>query len=186
MQDPFIGNIQYFAFDYAPKGWALCNGALLPVNQNQALFALIGTYYGGDGRTNFELPDLQGRSIIGQGSATANTSAYTMGAKSGVETATVTVAAMPMHTHTAAPRIAYSNATATSPDPTGAYPAPPFEGGTMYANVPVSNNYLGTPPSSGATITVQLAGAGAPFNLLSPYIALTCCIATTGYYPSRN
>src|SRR5580658_742842 len=99
MGTPYVGEIRMFGFGFAPQGWALCNGQLLPINQNQALFSLLGTTYGGDGRTTFALPDLQGRVPIHMGQG-AGLSPYVMGQVGGVENVTLTIAQIPAHTHT--------------------------------------------------------------------------------------
>ena len=98
MSEPFIGTIQGFGFNFAPRGWGNCNGALLPINQNTSLFSLLGTTYGGDGRTNFALPDLRGRSALnmGQGPGLQN---YRQGVRGGTEKTTMTTAQMPAHNH---------------------------------------------------------------------------------------
>ena len=185
MQDPFIGSIQYFAFDFAPRGYALCNGALLPVNQNQALFALLGTYYGGNGTTNFGIPDLQGRTMVGYfmgGSQPSNSNPYNIGAKAGAESVTLLPAALPVHTHTAAPTVGVNTGTGSAPAATGAYPAVPKGGNiNMYSTTASTTDKLGA-----ATVTVGTTGASTPVSVLSPYLALTCCIATVGLFPSRN
>ena len=183
MQEPFLGSIQYFAFNFAPRGYAVCNGATLQINQNQALFAVLGTQYGGNGTTTFMLPDLQGRTIVGQGHG-AGLAAYTVGEKAGVEAVSVPLSALPVHTHTVKLQIAVNNdATgATNGDPTGAYPAIPYpQVGNMYNNTADTNVYLGA-----GTVAMNPAGGSQPFSLLSPYLALTCAIATVGIFPSRN
>ncbi len=181
MQQPFLGSIQYFAFNFAPTGYALCNGAQLQIAQNQALFALLGNFYGGDLKTVFNLPDLQGRTIIGQGQSTG-TSNYGMGNKGGSEGLTMTTSMLPVHNHSASPTIAINGGRASIQDPTGAYPAaPPNSGAAMYSLASDGNSSMGMP-----TTQVTSSGGGQPVNLLSPYVALTCCIATAGIFPSRN
>lgn len=174
--------VQYFAFNFVPKGYAACNGALLQIMQNQALFALLGTQYGGNGTTTFGLPDLQGRVIVSQSSG------HSMGEKSGVPAATLLTPNMPSHTHTATATI-LANTNITSPTnvatPAGNYMSggPSLRGGTtdkLYA-APPSNGQLGSP-----VVTVGNAGGGVPFSTQNPYLALTCGIATVGLFPSRN
>ena len=177
MDSPYLGMIQYFAFDWAPKGYALCNGALLPIAQNQALFALLGTFYGGNGTSNFGLPDLRGRAMISQGTN------FTMGEKLGAEHATLLTTNMPMHTHTATGVIsAFNNPRGSGDqnDPTSNYPSS-TNTGNMYSAALQANSFLGAP-----TVTVGTAGSNVPFNTLNPYLALTCAIATSGLFPSRN
>lgn len=182
MIEPFIGHIQYFAFNYAPVGYALCNGAQLTIAQNQAMYSLLGPTYGGDQKTVFNLPDLRGRTIIGQGKG-EGTASYKMGAKGGNETFTMTDAMLPVHNHIVInPAIGISDGRGLLQDPSGVYPAvPPNSGGNMYAAHSASGNSLGTP-----AVAVSTGGGGVPVSLLSPYVAFTCCIATSGIYPSRN
>ena len=180
MDTPFLGMVQYFAFNFAPKGYALCNGALLSINQNAALFALVGTFYGGNGTSTFGLPDLQGRSIIGQSSS------LTMGEKFGTPTATLLTTNMPMHTHTVAP-IPVPSCTntgrgggATLTDPTGNVYGN-LSSGALYNSAPTPGQNLGAP-----SVTVGVAGQSIPFSTQNPYLAVTACIATMGIFPSRN
>jgi len=113
MAEPFIGQISIFSFNFPPKGWAFCNGQLLPINQNQALFSLLGTMYGGDGRTTFALPDLRGRVPMHFGSV------HVQGERAGTEAATVTASTMPPHFH----HVPATSAAGASDDPTGKVPA---------------------------------------------------------------
>jgi len=182
MTEPFVGSIQYFAFGFAPRGWATCSGQVMQVTQNQALFALIGTLYGGDGRTTFQLPDLQGRSMVGfgLGNPPQNVSSYTIGTKGGTESG---VLPLPSHTHTATLKIAANSSVPNSSEealPVGTFPAAP-KTAQLYAPTLVANSFLGAPQ-----VSVTTAGAGTPISFLSPYVALTCCIALTGLFPSRN
>src|ERR1043165_996555 len=121
MAEPFLSEIRIMSFGFAPKGWALCDGQLLPINQNQALFSLLGTTYGGDGRVNFALPDLQGRTPIHMGSG------HTLGETGGEQNHTLSIAEIPTHTHT----LNASSSDGTQPIPTGSYlaraaPANPY------------------------------------------------------------
>ncbi|MCW3123466.1 MAG: Tail Collar domain protein [Flavipsychrobacter sp.] len=177
MSEPFLGMIQYFAFDWAPRGYATCSGQLLSIQQNAALFSLLGTYYGGNGVQTFALPDLRGRVAISQ----SQNGSYTMGQLSGTENTTMLYSNMPAHTHTAAVQVATSNVRATLPDPTGNFAAQPESGGSMYATNAAANAFLGAP-----SLTVGNAGSGIPFSILSPYLAINPCIATQGIFPSRN
>lgn len=171
--DPYLGQIQAFGFNFAPRGWAFCRGQLLPINQNQALFSLLGTMYGGDGRTTFALPDLQGRAIVGFGQG-PGLSALNQGAKGGTETVTLQVANLPAHNH---------QITATDSD----------------ANSDEASNgaRLGTTGvsiyASGGSASVTLApdsttptGGSQPFQNRSPFLGTNYCIAVTGIFPSRN
>jgi microcystin-dependent protein len=178
MDSPFLGMVQYFAFNFVPKGYASANGALLSIQQNAALFALFGTYYGGNGVQTFGVPDLRGRAIIGQ----ANN--HTMGEMAGVASVTLLTSNMPAHTHTASAAVACNNTLGGVVDPTGAYPAGLHPGrgtGQMYSTTPGTNMFLGTP-----TVTVGVAGASTPMSTQNPYLAVTATISTVGIFPSRN
>lgn len=179
MNSPFLGSVQYFAFDFAPKGYMSCSGQLLSIQQNAALFALLGTYYGGNGVQTFGLPDLRGRAVVGQGQN------FTMGEMFGTPSVTLLTTNMPSHTHTAVGSISANNGAGGVTDPTNAYPAGlvPGRGGvaTMYTSTPVSGTNLGTP-----TVSVAAAGANLPFSTQNPYLAITATIATVGIFPSRN
>ena len=178
MDSPFLGMVQYFAFDWAPKGYALCNGALLSISQNSALFALLGTFYGGNGTTNFALPDLRGRGIVGQSSS------LTMGEVFGTPSVTLLTSNMPSHTHSATGAIACNNTLGSVTDPTGAYPAGIHPGrgtGQMYATTQGSGVFLGAP-----SVIIATSGSSVPFSTQNPYLAVTATIATVGIFPSRN
>jgi microcystin-dependent protein len=164
MSTPYLGEIRIFAFNFAPRGWALCNGQLLPINQNQALFSLLGTTYGGNGQTNFALPNLQGRTPI---HVSGN---FTLGQGAGTETETLQQAAMPAHGH----GVTGSTQTASTGDPTGAYWA-----------VTAGGAYSGSPNQSMAAGAVTTTGAGQPHNNLAPFTVLNFCIALTGIFPAR-
>jgi len=168
--DPFIGEIQWFAGNFAPRGWAFCDGQLLPINQNQALFSILGTTYGGDGRTTFALPDLRSRAPLhrGQGPGLSNRN---LGSKGGTETVTLSVAQMPAHTHTAKAK----NATGTENVPNDRSLANIRRGySTDAADVAMDESTVGS------------AGGGQPVNNMQPYLGLNCIIALQGLYPSRN
>jgi len=181
MNSPFLGMVQYFAFDWAPRGYALCNGALLSIQQNAALFSLLGTQYGGNGIQTFALPDLRGRSVVGQ----SNT--FSMGEIFGSTTATMLTTNMPSHTHTASGNIAGNSGSGAVADPTGAYPAGLTAGrgatATLYAAAPGSGQLLG---AGSPQMTVNLAGSGQPFSVQNPYLAVTATITLQGIFPSRN
>lgn len=170
MSEPFMAEIKIMSFNFPPKGWALCNGQLLPINQNQALFSLLGTTYGGDGRVNFALPDLRGRVPVHRVPGT-----YDMGQKGGETAHTVTASEMPTHAH----------AVSASATATGGVSAP-------------TNNYLGgannayhaMPKQGGVTTlnpgTVTNTGGGQPHPNMQPYLTLNFCIALQGIFPSQN
>lgn len=169
MAEPFLGEIRLMSFNFAPKGWALCNGQLLPINQNQALFSLLGTTFGGDGRVNFSLPDLRGRVPIHVGSA------HTLGERGGEQAHTLSIAEIPTHTHVAQG----VNVAATTTDPSGAFLAvPPVGLGAGYA-----------PPSNLAALNpaaVSNAGGSQAHLNMQPFLTLSFCIALQGIFPSPN
>lgn len=174
MSEPFLGQICMFGFNFAPRGWAFCNGALLPISQNTALFSLLGTQYGGNGQTTFALPDLRGRVPINQGQG-QGLSNYTIGQMSGTETNTLTVQQIPSHNH---PLTAHGE-DANSSSPTNNRPAtaigspsPP----SIYSNQAADTNMQPT----GNT------GGNQPVNNLQPYLAINFSIALVGIFPSRN
>lgn len=165
MAEPFLSEIRMMSFGFAPKGWALCNGQLLPINQNQALFSLLGTTYGGDGRVNFALPDLRGRTPMHIGSG------HTLGERAGEPAHTVSVAEVPTHTHT-------FNASQANAD--GPLPA-----NNMFAT---SNNVYAAATNltsiNAGTIT-STGGSQAHLNM-QPFLTLSFCIALQGIFPSQN
>lgn len=169
MATPFIGEIRVFSFGFPPKGWALCNGQLLPINQNQALFSLLGTTYGGNGTTTYALPNLQGRVPIHQGDSFAGN--YVLGQLGGAPTVTLTNATTPSHTHT----VNANTATSDQITPAGFYWA---NGGlTSYSD------------AAGSTMNpnaVTSAGGSQPHENMSPYLTLNFSIALVGIFPSRN
>lgn len=179
MDTPYLGMVQYFGFSFTPKMYAQCNGALLNISQNSALFALLGTNYGGDGRTTFALPDLRGRAIVGWNNTNS------LGEKMGAEGATLLTQNMPTHTHTATGKIAAfvdtRNGGNTNTPSAGTFPATPVNNQTMYTATPTANSVL-----AGVTVQVSNSGMGQPFSTLNPYLALNCCIATQGLFPPRN
>ena len=166
--EPFIGEIRLVPFNFAPKGWAKCEGQLLPINQNQALFALIGTFYGGDGRTTFALPDLRGRVPVGAGQPPAG-SEYPLGATGGEETVALRTRQLPSHGHA----VHASSAAGTTKSPATAYPA----GGGAYAaaqNVRMKAAMIGR------------TGGGESHENRQPYLSLNYVIALQGIFPAQN
>ena len=166
MAEPFISEIRIFSFVFAPQGWAMCNGQLLPINQNQALFSLLGTTYGGDGRTTFGLPNLQGRTPISFGNS------FTLGQIGGEYNHTLLMSEMPLHTHTLQ---ASGNAPDVKP-PTGNYFA------TNTGFLPYSPT---TEEQMAATAVNSQGGSQAHINF-QPYLTLNFCIALQGIFPSQN
>jgi len=170
MSEPFVAEIRIFAGNFAPRGWAFCNGQLLPVSQNTALFSLIGTTYGGDGRTSTALPNLQGRAPMHPGRGPGLT-ARRLGERGGVETVTLTEAQMPSHNHTA--RASEEDGRFLTPENMyfGA-------GSTIYAQ--------GTSNATMAEQTLPNAGGSQPHDNLQPFLVMNYIIALVGLYPSRS
>ena len=176
MSSPFLSQISTFGFNFAPRGWAQCNGQLLPINQNQALFSLLGTTYGGNGTTTFALPDLRDRAPMHSGTG-AGLSPRTLGQVLGEENHTLIATEMPAHNHgggVVAPSPA-SNAVGDGSNPAGEVPA--VTGRPLYADS--GNGSLGAP-------VVSAAGGGQPHSNTQPYLCITFCIALVGIFPSRN
>lgn len=165
MAEPFLSEIRIFSFGFAPKGWALCNGQLLPINQNQALFSLLGTTFGGDGRVNFALPNLQGQVPIGVGSG------HTLGEKAGEQAHTLSISELPTHLHPL-------NGSSDGADvPTAAL----LGGNVNGLYQPPDNNLTSLDPSS-----VTPVGGSQPHLNTQPYLTLNFSIALQGIFPSPN
>ena len=168
MAEPFLGQIQMFAFNFPPRAWALCDGQALPISQNTAVFSLLGTIYGGDGRTTFRLPDLRGRVPAHQGTGPGLTAA-TIGRSSGSETQTLVEGNLPPHSHS----VQCSNGPGGTDNPQGAFPAQSNE-----------DVYSGEPNSTmGAT---QESGSGTAFDIRQPELVVSFAIALQGIFPSRS
>lgn len=165
MSAQYLSEIRIFTFGYAPKGWAQCNGQLLPINQNQALFALLGTTYGGDGRVNFALPNLQGSAPLHMGNG------QNLGAKGGEQTHTLVIGEIPGHTHT----WGATNAAANQPGPSGN-----MLGGAPEYNASAANLTAMYPTLLGP------AGASQPHQNMEPFLTLNFCIALSGIFPSQT
>ena len=171
MADQFVAEIRIFCGNFAPVGWAFCNGQILPISQNTALFSLLGTTYGGNGVSTFALPNLQGRCAIGAGSGPGLTP-RSLGEVGGSTTVTLTSAQMPSHAH----NLLSADTPGTLSGPAEAVPARSAAGQSLYAS--------GTPvPMSAASITPT--GGGLPHNNLQPYLTLNFIIALQGFFPSR-
>ncbi|MBS0631127.1 MAG: phage tail protein [Verrucomicrobia bacterium] len=170
MAEPFIGQIIPCAFNFAPRGYALCNGQLLTIQSNTALFSLLGTYYGGDGRTTFGLPDLRGRITIHQ-----NQTTYVIGQTGGEETHSLLLTEMPQHNHV----LNATNAVATAHTPNGNFLAATTRADAAHYAASSDGSTL-------AATTVAIAGGSQPHNNLPPYTVVNYCIATVGIFPSRN
>ncbi|SIT12251.1 phage tail protein [Belliella pelovolcani] len=178
--EPFIGQIMMFAGNFAPRGWAFCEGQLLPISSYSALFSILGTTYGGDGRTTFALPDLRGRGPIHFG-AGPGLSPVSIGQSGGTEQVTLSTANIPPHNHT----INVSNQPATSLNPDGNFPAAAqFQIDRQSPMVNV-NAYGGSPNATLSAAAVNQAGSGIPFNNRNPYLAISYVIALEGIFPSR-
>jgi len=176
MSSPFVAEIRPWALNFAPRGWAMCQGQILPISQYTALFSLIGTYYGGNGTSNFELPDLRSRVPMKYGTDSTGNS-YVIGQEAGEETITLSSTQMPIHTHT----VSGSTTTAHKSAPSAGFAlATSGNGGFFYApgNSP-------TTAINPGTVSMYLGGNQAHTNL-QPYLAINWCIALTGIYPARN
>jgi microcystin-dependent protein len=171
--DPFVGEIRMFAGNFAPTGWALCNGQLLPISQNTALFSLLGTYYGGDGRTTFGLPNLQGSFPIAQGQG-PGLSPYQPGESVGSAGVSLLISEVPQHTHQLMAALSPTSGTA---DATVAL-SPVAGGAPIY--------HANTHPRALAPQSLAAAGGGQSHENRQPYLALTFIIALQGIYPPRN
>ncbi len=174
MSEPFISEIKIFAGNFAPRGYAFCDGQLLPISQNTALFALVGTMYGGDGRTTLGLPNLQGRAPMHLGRGPGLT-ARTQGEKGGVTTVTLTEQTMPGHQHT----LMASGEEADRRTPANNRALAETVGGSLYA--PSSSAVAAMDPRS-----IPATGGGQAHNNMQPYLALNFIIALTGAFPSRS
>jgi len=172
MADNFVGEIRIVGFNFAPNGWAECDGQLLPISQNTALFSLLGTMYGGDGRSNFALPDFQGRAAMGSGQGNGLTSRV-VGETGGTETVALTISQLPAHRH----QFRATSSAATSTDPTGLLMAVPNQN-TMYGTVGTATtlNNLSVVPN----------GFGYAHINMQPYQTMNFIIALQGIFPARN
>ncbi|MBL8179686.1 MAG: phage tail protein [Bryobacterales bacterium] len=166
--EPFIGQLMCVGFNFAPRGWALCNGQLMSIAQNTALFSLLGTMYGGDGVTTFALPDLRGRAALHNGQG-PGLSVYTQGQVGGNENVTLIASQMPMHNHTAA---------CSSTDPSDTTPV----GGVPAAG----GSYATTANSTMLPTMIGMAGGSQPHPNMQPFLVLNWIIALEGVFPSRS
>lgn len=190
MSTPFVGQILLFPTNFAPVGYAFCSGQLLPISQNTALFSLLGTYYGGNGITNFALPNLNGRVpiAVGQGPGLSD---YPLGQTGGSETVTLTVNNLPPHTHaidtaslTAAAKC--SSAAADRATPVGSVPAVEGAGGdATYSSASPDANMMAGSVALGGTMTATPTGGGVAHANVQPYLTMNYCIALQGVFPPR-
>lgn len=178
MSEPFIGQIIMFGGNFAIRGWAKCDGQLLPISQHTALFSLLGTTYGGDGRTTFALPDLRGRFPMHAGSG-PGLSPRTMGTKFGAESTTLTVNNMPVHSHVGT--IKAKNGPADSQSPIGNVLANESGGVTAVYSSEAPDGAM-----SSDAVEVGNAGSGHPHSSMPPFLAINFLIALVGLFPSRN
>jgi len=185
---PYLSEIKLFPFNFAPRNWALCAGQLLPINQNQALFALLGTTYGGNGVTTFALPDLRGRAPAGFGQGPGLAS-YVLGERSGAEAVALAIAEMPAHTHTVnlsnlSATLPCRNETANQRGPAGAVQALEATDATATYSSAFPDAVEGSSAIVPA-IAVSNVGAGTEHNNMQPYLVLNYCIALIGIFPSQ-
>jgi microcystin-dependent protein len=180
MAEPFLGEIRMVGWNFAANGWALCNGQLMPISQYQALFALLGTTYGGDGVQTFALPNLQGRVPIHQGTG-PGLSPYTIGELAGSENITLLTNQMPQHNHL----VAVSNQPGAVSDPTNATLAQ-GNSGSGRAPVLISDYVSSAATGSLAPTTISIAGGNQPHSNIQPFLCINFIIALNGIFPSRN
>jgi microcystin-dependent protein len=166
MSEPFLSEIKIMSFGFPPKGWALCDGQLLPINQNQALFSLLGTTYGGDGRVNFGLPNLQGRTPMHMGSG------HTLGERGGEQAHTLSISEIPTHVHTANGSASNTNLQAPPPN-------------TVLGGAPIYNDTISNLTSLIPGTLTNVGGSQAHLNM-QPFLTLSFCIALQGIFPSQT
>ncbi len=210
MSDPFIGEIRLYGFNFNPRGWLFCSGTLLAISQNSTLFSLLGTTYGGDGRTTFALPDLRGRAAMSKGRHPGSFFDWRIGQEAGTETHTMTIPEMPVHAHAASftatsaggmsVNLAATTEAGDSATPSaGAYLAtatPPNPGPDKPEQIYKSNPTAGTTvdlggvatagESGGGTVMVNVNGGSKAFSIIQPVLTLNYCMATVGIYPPRS
>jgi microcystin-dependent protein len=174
VSQPFIGQIMIAAFNFAPQGWAFCNGQIMSIQQNTALFSLLGTTYGGDGQTNFALPNLQSRIPVHFGQGLGLTP-YVLGEMTGSETRTLITQNLPAHNH----QISAVSGKGNKPSPAGALPAADAAGITAEYSSAAANTTMNP-------TMVSLTGGNQPFSILPPVLALNFVIALFGVFPSRS
>jgi microcystin-dependent protein len=166
MSEPFLGEVKIISWNFPPKGWSFCNGQLLPINQNQALFSILGTTYGGDGRQTFALPNLQGRSPVHVGNGIA------LGELGGEATHTLNISEIPAHNHVPVG----NNTAATAPGPAA----------NLWANNPNNAYSTANPANAMNPACILPTGGNQPHENMSPYLVLNFIIALQGIFPSRN
>jgi len=179
--DEYLSVIKLFGCNFAPRGWILCQGQMMSIAQNTAVFSLLGTTFGGNGQTTFALPDLRGRSAIGQGQG-PGLSSRTLGEVDGTETVTLNTTQMPAHTHL----INATTAAGTTSVPTNALLAAGPKTGSGPNSTSLNTYASGSANTALANSTVAQSGNNQPLPIMSPYLVLNYCICTQGIFPSRN
>ena len=173
MSDPFVAEIRIFGCDFAPTGWATCDGQLLPISQNTALFSLLGTFYGGDGESSFGVPDLRGRIPIHAGQGPGISQNYQLGETGGIESVTLTVSQIPNHTHT----LIGNSDIATDPTPTN----------DLLSTSSLLTPYVGIAPDSAlAANAISPAGGSQPHDNMMPFLCVSFIICLAGIFPSQT
>jgi microcystin-dependent protein len=172
MSNPFVAEIRVFPFNFAPKGWAFCDGQLLPISQNTALFSLLGTTYGGDGKSNFALPNMQGNAPMHPGQG-PGLSLHDLGETGGSETVTLLESEIPNHPHSMMGNVNPSNLATPSPVRSLARAAPGFAYTSSQSTTPLADQ------------AIAPAGGDQPHNNMQPYLTLNFCIALQGVFPAR-
>jgi len=171
MSDQFVAEIRIFPFNFPPTGWAFCDGQLMPISQNTALFSLLGTTYGGDGKSTFALPDLQGNFPMQPGQALGG-SLFVLGQQSGTQTVSLLVSEIPVHVHTANPKTSLGNSATPN--------------NTSWAGSQVAKQFVTAAPNKQMALeTIGIAGSSFPHNNMPPYLTLNFCIALQGIFPAR-
>lgn len=172
MADPFVAEIRMFPFNFAPKGWAFCDGQLLPISQNTALFSLVGTFYGGDGKSTFALPDMQGNAPVHQGTGSGLSQRF-VGEQSGSEFVTLLTSEMPLHSHQVVGRGSLGNQQ--------------LPGTRAWGGSNVSKQYANVAPDKNMNFqALAIAGGSLPHNNRQPFLTVNFCIALQGVFPPRS
>ena len=166
MSEPFLAEIKIVGFNFAPRGWAFCDGQILPINQNQSLYSLLGTTYGGDGQTSFALPDLRGRTPIHKSSN------HTLGQKAGAEKHALSIAEMPAHSHQAQASLSEPNS--------------PVPAGNLLAHTSLETYAINDNMAYLNDASISSAGSAQPHENMQPFTVVNFCIALQGLFPSRN
>ena len=185
MDEEYIGVIKLFAGNFAPRGYEFCAGQILPISNNEALYSIIGTTYGGDGKTTFALPDLRGRVPVGQGKISA-TDVFNLGTRAGDEQVTLTVNNLPPHTHQTHLSVSSSDATEIKPSANNSIAAPGTYAGREFSGTFGFNTQNPDTVLNQQSVKTDFTGGGLPINNMQPYLALNYIICVYGIYPSKN